>query len=193
MCPAGRSGGPQAFNLESRSRSGEGGEDESEQEEEDEHGNHTERGSVGTDGTAKVEDDEKSYLLPDAAVPLGLIAKLALDSNKKKATASAKDGDETDDDNVVSCEVPPVSSVYRAPKASARLHSERRRLTLSAYSHRGSRTRRISCQVNSVRIASMLFSPNRVLAFPQVPHMTWIYVPTSSNSTVRLISSSTGW
>ena len=51
----------------------------------------------------KVEEDDKLNLLPDPAVPLGLIAKLALESKRKTSTAaSAKDGDETDDDNVVS-------------------------------------------------------------------------------------------
>lgn len=94
---AGRSGGPKAFNLDSRAREGE---DDSEHESDhEEPGDATERGSVGTDGTVKVEEDEKRHLLPNAAVPLGLIATLSLDNNKK---STAKDGDETDDDNVVS-------------------------------------------------------------------------------------------
>ncbi|KAF7798317.1 hypothetical protein EIP86_009538 [Pleurotus ostreatoroseus] len=93
---AGRSGGANAFSLDSRVRAE--GEEESEQESEaEEGGGDTERGSVGTDGTAK---EEGEHLLPDAAVPLGLIAKLALDNKKKSTAQSSKDGDETDDDNV---------------------------------------------------------------------------------------------
>ena len=110
---AGRSAGPAAFNLESR---GEEGEEESELESEDDHGNaagdgeRTERGSVGTAGTVKVEEEEdKLHILPDDAAPLGLIAKLSLDSSsgsRRKgaaaAAAASSKGDETDDDNVVS-------------------------------------------------------------------------------------------
>lgn len=93
---AGRSGGANAFRLDSRTR--EEGDEESEQESEaEEAGEHTERGSVGTEGTVK----EGEHLLPDAAVPLGLIAKLALD-NKKKPPQSVTDDEDTDDDNVVS-------------------------------------------------------------------------------------------
>ena len=95
---------PTTFSLESRSTE-ESAENESELESDGEQGEQTERGSIGTDGTVKVEEDETLHSLPDAAVPLGLIAKLSLDSSsssKKKTSVSAKDGDETDDDNVVS-------------------------------------------------------------------------------------------
>lgn len=96
MRTAGRSGGANAYKLDSRTR--EEGDEESEQGSEvEEGGEHTERGSVGTEGTIK----EGEHLLPDAAVPLGLIAKLALD-NKRKPAQSVTDDEETDDDNVVS-------------------------------------------------------------------------------------------
>lgn len=90
---AGRSGGAQAFNLSSRARSGSlEAESDSDHEPDDEP---TERGSVGT---LKVEEDEQLQLLPDAAVPLGLIADLSLSNTKK----TPKESDEGDDDNVVS-------------------------------------------------------------------------------------------
>ncbi|KAI0338738.1 hypothetical protein BDW22DRAFT_1432263 [Trametopsis cervina] len=90
---AGKSAGARAFNLDSRGSTD--GEDESAGESEaSEVGEQTERGSVGT---VKVEDEERQQLIPDAAVPLGLIASLSLNNTKK---TSAKDDDETDDDNV---------------------------------------------------------------------------------------------
>ncbi|KAI0683838.1 fungal-specific transcription factor domain-containing protein, partial [Cytidiella melzeri] len=94
---AGRSGGLQAFNLDSRAREGTDGEEESESEAE-EAGEPTERGSVGT---VKVDEEERQQLLPDTAVPLGLIADLSISNTKK---TSAKGDDDTDDDNVVSRE-----------------------------------------------------------------------------------------
>jgi hypothetical protein len=90
---AGRSGGMKAFNLESRHREGTDGE-ESESEAE-EVGEPTERGSVGT---VKVEEDERQQLLPDTAVPLGLIADLSLNNTSKTST---KGDEDIDDDNVV--------------------------------------------------------------------------------------------
>ena len=92
---AGGQGGSQAFNLESRNREGAGGEEESDSE--GEVGETTERGSVGT--VKLEEDDKKMQLLPDTAVPLGLIADLSLNNTKKTST---KEGDDdTDDNNVV--------------------------------------------------------------------------------------------
>ncbi len=92
---AGRTGGSQAFNLDSRTRENTDGEEESDSEGE-EGGENTERGSVGT---VKLEEEEKKMqLLPDTAVPLGLIADLSLNNTKKTST---KGDDDTDDDNVV--------------------------------------------------------------------------------------------
>ncbi len=101
---AGRSGGPQAFNLDSRTRQ-DGAEDDSEQESErEELDEPTERGSIGTQrGAVRNGDEEQLQLIPDPTVPLGLIADLALNNSRKTST---KDGDETDDDNLVSHVVP---------------------------------------------------------------------------------------
>ncbi|KAI0084549.1 hypothetical protein BDY19DRAFT_970897 [Irpex rosettiformis] len=91
---AGGSGGTNAFNLDSRNRAAADGEEESDSEAE-EVGEPTERGSVGT---VKIEEEEKKMqLLPDTAVPLGLIADLSLNNTKK---TSAKGDDDNDDDNV---------------------------------------------------------------------------------------------
>lgn len=91
---AGRSGGDQAFKPNSRAHQS-SAEEESDSEHE-EPGEQTERGSVGT---VKVEEEDIRQSLPDAAVPLGLIADLSLNHTKK---TSAKGDDDTDDDNVVS-------------------------------------------------------------------------------------------
>jgi hypothetical protein len=93
---AGGSGGSNAFSLSSRAES------ESTEEEEEERDEPTERGS--TSGTVKVEEDDKPQSLPDSAVPLGLIAELALGSKPKtsKGKKAPKEEDDTDDDNVVS-------------------------------------------------------------------------------------------
>lgn len=104
---AGGSGGPSAFGLGSRAEQQESAEeDESESDGEERGGDEnepTERGSVGT---VKVDEDEKNQSLPDATVPLGLIAELALGSTGHgkggKGRKVPKDEDDTDDDNVVS-------------------------------------------------------------------------------------------
>lgn len=114
MRTAGGSGGPSAFGLGSRVEQESAEEDESESENEERTNNDedepTERGSVGT---VKVDEDEKNSALPDAAVPLGLIAELALSTSGAKSSKGKKvpkDEDDTDDDNVVSapslCSIP---------------------------------------------------------------------------------------
>lgn len=90
---AGRSAGSQAFKLDSRTQ---GSTEEESESENEEAGETTERGSVGT---VKVEEDDIRQSLPDTAVPLGLIADLAINNTKK---TSPTGDDDTDEDNVVS-------------------------------------------------------------------------------------------
>lgn len=93
MRTAGKTGGSQAFNLDSRRHEDTDYEEELASEGEG-AGETTERRSVGT---VKLEE-KKMQLLPDSAVPLGLIADLSLNNTKKTST---KDDDDTDDDNMV--------------------------------------------------------------------------------------------
>lgn len=99
---AGGSAGPSGLGLSSRAEA-ESTEEEEKDSEGEEQDEQTEGGS--TVGTVKVEKDDRPQSLPDSAVPLGLIAELAL-SNKpkgKKGKKPAKDDEENEaDDNVVS-------------------------------------------------------------------------------------------
>ncbi|KIP02098.1 hypothetical protein PHLGIDRAFT_26729 [Phlebiopsis gigantea 11061_1 CR5-6] len=101
---AGGSGGPGVFSLGSRGDA-HGSADEDDEDDdtaaEERDDEPTERGSVGT---VKVDEDETNQSLPDSAVPLGLIAELALTSTNKRGAkakkAAAKDEEDADDDDV---------------------------------------------------------------------------------------------
>ncbi|KAI0643341.1 fungal-specific transcription factor domain-containing protein [Trametes meyenii] len=98
---AGGSAGVNAFKMDQRA---EGHSDESDEEWQDASAHDlTERGSPG-----QAEDDEplkdaedKPQALPDQTVPIGLLAKLALDNNKRKprkSGAKPKENESSDDD-----------------------------------------------------------------------------------------------
>lgn len=91
---AGRSAGVEAFKIESRPRASPGDGDESDED----GGDDTERGTAHGD-----EDDDdvqaKLQSLPDATVPLGLLAHLSLDNpksrkSKKRGNAEGSDNEE---------------------------------------------------------------------------------------------------
>ncbi|OBZ72956.1 Protein priB [Grifola frondosa] len=101
---AGQSAGAHAFNFESRLHT----DDDSDAEDGADMNDPTERGSVGVQQT---EDDEplrdaedKLYSLPDASVPIGLLANLSLSNDrktpKKKSAANAGEEESQDDDDV---------------------------------------------------------------------------------------------
>ncbi|KZT65531.1 hypothetical protein DAEQUDRAFT_768801 [Daedalea quercina L-15889] len=91
---AGRSGGTEAFKFDSRQRggAGEGGE-----ESDDEGDEGTERGSA--DGEDDEDAEAKLQALPDATVPLGLLAHLSLDNPraKKGKKRAGAEGSENED------------------------------------------------------------------------------------------------
>ncbi|EJF62017.1 hypothetical protein DICSQDRAFT_169593 [Dichomitus squalens LYAD-421 SS1] len=105
---AGTSAGLNAFKMDSRAE-GHSGSDSDDDGGDGAAGEATERGSVG-----QAEDDEplkdaedRPTALPNEAVPIGLIAGLALDNKskrKKKTPAKPKDGESSDDDVGVACE-----------------------------------------------------------------------------------------
>ncbi|KAI0795864.1 hypothetical protein C8Q75DRAFT_744153 [Abortiporus biennis] len=93
---AGTPGGAKAFGLESRQQ---GVQEESEDDSEDDP--TTGRTVVPRDVEDLQAEDEKLHSLPDAAVPLGLIANLALsNTNSKKAASRDGEAEVEDDDNV---------------------------------------------------------------------------------------------
>ncbi|KAM5545448.1 hypothetical protein V8D89_000486 [Ganoderma adspersum] len=106
---AGTAGGLSAFKMDVRA---DGPSDDSEEDGADGAGGEpTERGSVGH---GQPEDDEplkdaedRPTALPNEAVPIGLLANLALDNKskrKKKVSAKPKDNESSDDDVGVACE-----------------------------------------------------------------------------------------
>jgi len=100
---AGSSGGADAFKMESRAQD-DADDDSDGDEDENDPNNRTERGSnVGEDDEASKRAEDQSQALPDATVPLGLLASLALSSPKKprkKGKVRTGDGDSSNDDNV---------------------------------------------------------------------------------------------
>lgn len=92
---AGRSGGVEAFKMESRQRDSPGDGEESDDDDED----GTERASAQGD---EDEDDVQAKLqaLPDATVPLGLLAHLSLDNPKTKKGKRRGKADGSDNDEV---------------------------------------------------------------------------------------------
>ncbi|KAI0697213.1 hypothetical protein C8T65DRAFT_710435 [Cerioporus squamosus] len=104
---AGASGGANAFKMDTRA---EGASDESDDEGQDGGaGEPTERGSVGQpeDDEPLKDAEDRPTALPNEAVPIGLLANLALDNKskrKKKAPAKPKEGESSDDDVGVACE-----------------------------------------------------------------------------------------
>ncbi|KAI0738159.1 hypothetical protein C8Q80DRAFT_1222509 [Daedaleopsis nitida] len=104
---AGASAGAGAFKMDSRAD----GSDESDEEQTQEAaaGEPTERGSVGQpeDDEPLKDAEDRPTALPNEAVPIGLLANLALETKskrKKKAPAKPKDGESSDDDVGVACE-----------------------------------------------------------------------------------------
>lgn len=98
---AGTSAGTKAFQLDSRTRPDV--EDDSDDESDDANDDPTERGTV-VDSQEREDannDDEKLFSIPDATVPIGLIANLSL-GNKKKTKAKVEDRETDDDDDLVS-------------------------------------------------------------------------------------------
>ena len=91
---AGRSGGVEAFKMESRQRASPGDAEDSD----DDAGDGTERGSAQGDD----EDDEQAKLqaLPDATVPLGLLAHLSLDNPKARKGKKRGNADGSDNEDV---------------------------------------------------------------------------------------------
>ena len=102
---AGTTGGLSAFKMDARA---DGPSDDSEEDGADGAGGEpTERGSVGQpeDDEPLKDAEDRPTALPNEAVPIGLLANLALDNKskrKKKANAKPKDNESSDDD-VVSC------------------------------------------------------------------------------------------
>ena len=92
---AGRSGGVEAFKIESRQRASPGDGEESD----DDGGDGTERGSQQGD---EDEDDVQAKLqaLPDATVPLGLLAHLSLDNPKARKGKRRGNVDGSDNEEV---------------------------------------------------------------------------------------------
>ena len=99
---AGGQGGPAAFRPESRLPARNPGDSDG-----DSDGGRQDPFEDGGDAEGEPQDPEKIQALPDASVPLGLIANLAISSSKAKAKTrgnsadAGSDGDQ-DDDNVVS-------------------------------------------------------------------------------------------
>ncbi|CAL1702548.1 unnamed protein product [Somion occarium] len=96
---AGTSAGTKAFQLDSRTRPDV--EDDSDDESDDANDDPTERGTV-VDSQEREDannDDEKLFSIPDATVPIGLIANLSL-GNKKKTKAKVEDRETDDDDDL---------------------------------------------------------------------------------------------
>lgn len=127
---AGESGGSKAFKFESRAGNDNGdGEDSDGEPEGAGFNDGTERGSVqqfDTDDQLKDADD-KLQALPDATVPLGLLASLSLSNTKKsrkKSPTEKGNAESSDEDNVV-CLFSLYSGIYR--------------LTISSMAGRGKR------------------------------------------------------
>lgn len=104
---SGMGGGENAFKLDSRLKA----EDDSDLESDERNDDY--------DGAEEDREAEKMQSLPDAAVPLGLIANLALSNPKAKASSNNGDiasTDTLDDDNIVSTiHTIPSSTAYRNP------------------------------------------------------------------------------
>ncbi|RPD54605.1 hypothetical protein L226DRAFT_547907 [Lentinus tigrinus ALCF2SS1-7] len=104
---AGASAGASAFKMDARA---EGHSDDSDDEGQDgAAGEPTERGSVGQpeDDEPLKDAEDRPTALPSEAVPIGLLANLALDNKskrKKKTPAKPKEGESSDDDVGVACE-----------------------------------------------------------------------------------------
>ncbi|KAI0710814.1 hypothetical protein C8Q76DRAFT_624091 [Earliella scabrosa] len=104
---AGSSGGANAFKMDTRA---EGASEDSDEDGQDGGaGEATERGSVGNpeDDEPLKDAEDRPTALPNEAVPIGLLANLALDNKskrRKKAPAKQKDNESSDDDVGVACE-----------------------------------------------------------------------------------------
>ena len=102
---AGASGGVNAFKMDARA---DGPSDDSEEGgAEGAGGEPTERGSVGQpeDDEPLKDAEDRPTALPNEAVPIGLLANLALDNKSKrrrKPSAKPKEGESSDDDVVSS-------------------------------------------------------------------------------------------
>ena len=100
---AGSSGGANAFKMDTRA---EGASEDSDEDGQDGGaGEATERGSVGNpeDDEPLKDAEDRPTALPNEAVPIGLLANLALDNKskrRKKAPAKQKDNESSDDDVV---------------------------------------------------------------------------------------------
>ncbi|KAI8977809.1 hypothetical protein BD414DRAFT_554477 [Trametes punicea] len=98
---AGSSAGASAFRMDSRGP-GDGKSDESDDEGQDMGTNEpTERGSQADEDDEPLKDaEDKPQALPDQTVPIGLLAKLALDNRKKtrKTGTKPKENESSDDD-----------------------------------------------------------------------------------------------
>ncbi|KAI0755619.1 hypothetical protein C8Q74DRAFT_1210774 [Fomes fomentarius] len=105
---AGAPGGVSAFKMDTRA-DGQPSDESDEEGQDGGAGEPTERGSVGQpeDDEPLKDADDRPTALANEAVPIGLLANLALDNKskrKKKAPAKPKDDASSDDDVGVACE-----------------------------------------------------------------------------------------
>jgi hypothetical protein len=94
---AGGHGGPKAFSLEPRPKAEQADSDN----DSDHRAGDNDDVDDGADTRCEGREGEDLTGLPDAAVPLGLIANLSLSNSKGRVKKGSLDADEVDDDNVV--------------------------------------------------------------------------------------------
>ncbi|PCH34825.1 hypothetical protein WOLCODRAFT_78982 [Wolfiporia cocos MD-104 SS10] len=102
VAAAGRGGGEHAFSFEPRGGAGDDEDDSDEDADAEAGGARTERGSNGGGDDSGKDGDEKLQALPDATVPLGLLASLSLDNPKRRPRKknAGRAGADSDDDDV---------------------------------------------------------------------------------------------